>query len=117
MLTGIHRQMHVKLAHLTAQMLDSVGREEGIDLVKDRTRLVLHNKAVLQDVSVQGWGLRSRQPANLLRHERREAAYIVKAQALQPIEQEGIIRTEDWHTSASTARSADRSDRDADATQ
>ena len=55
-LTGIHRQMHVKLAYLTAQMLDSVSREEGIDLVKDRTRLVLHDKTVLQDVSVQRWG-------------------------------------------------------------
>src|SRR5215831_18410088 len=97
MLTGIHRQMHVKLAHLTAQTLDSVSREESIDLIEDRPGLVLHHKAVLQDISVQGWGWEEPQTAHLLRHERREAAYIAKAQTLQSIEQEGIIRTEDRH--------------------
>jgi hypothetical protein len=91
--------MHVKLAHLTVQTLDSVSREEGIDLVKDRARLVLQNKAVLQDISVQGWGWEEPQTANLPRPERREAVDIVKAQALQPIEQEGIIRTEDRYAS------------------
>src|SRR5262249_6669135 len=55
-LTGIHRQMHVKLAHCTVQMLNSVSREKGIDLVEERACLVLHDEAVLQDVSVQGWG-------------------------------------------------------------
>src|SRR5882762_1016357 len=89
--------MHVKLAHLTVQTLDSVSREEGIDLIEDHPGLVLHDEAVLQDVSVQGWGWQEPQPANLLRHERCEAAYIAEAQALQPIEQEGIIRTEDRH--------------------
>src|SRR5215831_7779445 len=91
--------MHVKLAHLMVQTPDSVSREGGIDLVEDRARCVLYDKAVLQDISVQGWGWEELQPANLLRHERREAAYIAKAQALQPIEQEGIIRTEDRHAS------------------
>jgi len=91
--------MHVKLAYLTAQMLDSVSREESIDLVKDRTCLVLHDKAVFQDISIQGWDWEELQTAYLLRHERREAAYVAEAQTLQPIEQEGIIRTEDRHMS------------------
>src|SRR4029450_12241706 len=54
-LTGIHRPMHVKLAPLTAQKLEGRGGEEGIDLVEDRARFVLHDKTVLQDVPVQGW--------------------------------------------------------------
>src|SRR5437870_12904124 len=99
MLTGIHRQMHVKLAHLTVQILDSISREEGIDLVEDRARLVLHDKAVLQDIAVQGGSWEEPQPTNLLCHEWRETAYVAKAQVLQPIEQEGVIRTEDRHAS------------------
>src|SRR5262249_12447272 len=99
MLTGIHGQMHVKLVHITVQTLDSISREEGIDLVKDRARLVLHDKAVLQDISVQGGSWEEPQPANLLCYEWCEAAYIAKAQALQAIKQEGIIRTEDRHAS------------------
>jgi hypothetical protein len=91
--------MHVKLAHLMEQTLDSVSREEGIDLVKDHARLVLQDQAVLQDIAVQGGGWEEPQPVNLLRHKRREAVYIAKAQALQPIEQKGIIRTEDRYTS------------------
>src|SRR5919108_1276631 len=91
--------MHVKLAHLMAQMLDSIGREEGIDLVEDHARLVLHDEAVLKDVSVQGGSWEEPQPANLLHHEWCEAAYIAKAQALQSIQQEGIIRAENRHAS------------------
>src|SRR5262249_6629501 len=99
MLTGIHGQMHVKLVHITVQTLDSISREEGIDLVEDRARLVLHDKAVLQDISVQGGSREELQPANLLRHEGHKAAYTAKAEALQAIKQEGIIRTEDRHAS------------------
>jgi hypothetical protein len=74
--------MYVKLVHLTVQTLDSISREKGINLVEERTRLVLHDQAVLQDVSVQGGSWEEPQPAYLLRHEGREAAYIAKAQAL-----------------------------------
>src|SRR5215470_9233436 len=91
--------MHVKLAHLMVQTPDSVSREGGIDLVEDRARCVLYDKAVLQDISVQGWGWEELQPANLLRHERREAAYIAKTPALPEIEHEAKIRTKHPHAS------------------
>src|SRR5215471_18849229 len=55
-LTGIHRQMYIRLTHITVQTLDSISREESIDLIEDRPGLVLHDEAVLQDISVHGWG-------------------------------------------------------------
>src|SRR5438093_12748065 len=48
MLTGIHGEMHVQLAYLTAQPVHGIGSEERIDLIKDGTCLVLEHEPALQ---------------------------------------------------------------------
>ena len=56
MLAGVHGEMHVKLAHLTAQTVHGVGSEERIDLMKNSAGGILEHEPVLEHLPVQGRG-------------------------------------------------------------